>query len=331
MLVIPYLFIPVNWQKQITSSINAGDPEGTATFSAKYFLKHFRALGDYWFDWNFVGYPTQLPVTLLAVFGLFLLIRNTQSKGTGDQDRHSALLSRWVLGIGLLGVVGLFLPQLFYYMGNTKEPWGHRFAISYAPAVAFLAAYGLWVLFKFTKKGLFIPGVAVVLMFIGTSHAARNPLGKTLVLFREYKEFLHFVRQQPRTGTLIVADRPGMYVVHGYGAISFETLRGQVDEWKSSMERRLYTNVIAEQQIFYDSSKPPFPALPEGFTADTLYEFQNDSEYFMRFSRLKVAEDLSAIRFPKGRGTKSSEENSLKDLTDAQFDLRPIPHFQSPR
>ncbi len=329
MLVIPYLFIPVNWQKQITSSINAGDPDGTVTFSAKYFLKHLKDLGQYWFDWNFVGYPTQLPVTLLAVFGLFLMIRTT--RGKGDLDQNSVVLNRWILGLGLIGAVGLLVPQLSYYLGSPKEPAGHRVAISYAPAVAFLAAYGLWMLFRLTKNGLFIPGAAVVLMFIGTSHAARNPLGKTLVLFREYKQFLHFVRQQPRTGTLIVADRPGMYVVHGYGAISFETLRGQVDDWKSSMERRLYTNVIAEQQIFYDSSKPPFPALPEGFNAETLYEFQNDSEYFMRFSRLKVAEELSPKRSPKAKGPKSSEDTSLKDLSDGEYDLRPIPHFQSPR
>jgi hypothetical protein len=329
MLVIPYLFIPVNWQKQITSSINAGDPEGTVTFSAKFFVKHFRALGEYWFDWKFVGYPTQLPVTLFACFGLFLLIRNAQSKVT--EDKNSAVLSRWVLGLGILGVVGLLVPQLSYYMGSPKEAAGHRVAISYAPAVAFLAAYGLWVLFKFTKKGLFIPGVAVVFMFVGISHAARNPLGKTLVLFREYKEFLHFVLQQPKTGTLIVADRPGMFVVHGYGAISFETLRGQVDDWKSSMTRKLYTNVIVEQQIFYDSNKPPFPELPAGFNGEPLFEFQNDSEYFMRFSRLNVVEDLTPQGSAKPKGLKSSEETLLKELSDKEYDFRPTPHFQTPR
>lgn len=331
MLVIPYLFIPVNWQKQITSSVNAGDPLGTVTFSLKNLVKHTTAWIEYWFDWKFVGYPTQLPLTLLACLGLGLAFKKAFEQSSINSEVRA--LSRWVLFLGFLGVFGLLVPQLSYYMGSPKEPAGHRVAISYAPAAAFLAAYALWVLFNITRKGLFIPGFAVVLIFIGTSHAARNPLGKTLVLFREYKEFLNFVKKQPRTGTLVVADRPGMFVVHGYGAISFETLRNQAAEWKSSMERRLYTNVIIEQQIYYDTNKPAFPELPEGFGTETLFEFQNDSEYFMRYSRLIPHTETQMPILGINPGNLKSRTKNLPHQGHGGSDraFEPMPHGQGIR
>lgn len=285
LLLVPFLFIPLNWQKHITSSINGGDPEGTITFSVSYFWKHFVKFLNFWFDWQRLSYPSNLAITITSLIGVGLLVHRVLKK----QNRDISL--QWALLIGGMSAVAIILAQLCYYMGDVTEPAMQRFAIAYAPAVAFAAAYFFWQSYYWTRKSWILPGCLLIIFFLGMSIAGRNPLGKTLVLFREYKSMLAFVTQFPHQGTLIVAGRPGMFTVHGYGAISRETFENRAKEWKSNIERKLFTNVIIEEFIYYDQEKNPRQPLPPEFETETLYEYQNDAEYYVRFSRIHPKKD----------------------------------------
>jgi 4-amino-4-deoxy-L-arabinose transferase-like glycosyltransferase len=285
LLIIPYLFVPLNWQKHITSSINGGDPEGTMTFSLTYFSKHLIKFFNFWFDWRRLEQPSNLPITLAAIMGFFLL---TYGAIRSIKTKQSNRILNWTLFLSFVSMALIIGAQLCYYMGDVTEPAMQRFTIAYAPALAFASAYFFWRCYHGTKKSLFIPGILLVIFFLGMSIAGRNPLGKTLVLFREYKAMLHFVQKFPQAGTLILSGRPGMFTVHGYGAISHDTFKNRAKEWQNNMERKLFTNVIMEEFIYYDQQKNPREPLPPEFESETLYEYQNDAEYYIRFSRVHV-------------------------------------------
>jgi hypothetical protein len=304
----------------MTSALNGGDPEDTVAFSAKFFFKHLKAFFHYWFDFKLRGYPTNLGISIFAIFGLALLtVKAVNQEGPNRQ------LTRWALGLGGLAILPFLVIHLSYYNGDLREqPAMHRIGLSYAPACAFLAAYFLWRFFHWTNRGLFAPGVLFLLLLLGLSTASRNPLGRTLVLFREYKEFLSFLDQHPPRGTLLVADRPGMFTVHGYGAIGFETFSKNANEWRSNLERHLYQQILVEQQVFYDKTKPPTPAIPDGFTLETLHEFQNDSEYFIRYSKLIPAPAIVEEPAPHKthRSKKSSQPESSPHGEGGAFPLK---------
>ena len=241
-------------------------------------------------DWKQAAYPSNLAITAAAVAGAMILAINVfKNRKKMDDHRHHTL--RWALALSVLAAACIIGAQLCYYMGDIAEPAMQRFAIAYAPAIAFPAAYFFWRCYLWTRQSLFIPGCLVIVFFLGMSIAGRNPLGKTLVLFREYKSFLNFVQQFPVPGTLVVTGRPGMFTVHGYGAISHETFTNRAKEWKTNMERKLFTNVVMEEFIHYDQVKNPRQELPPEFHTETLYEYQNDAEYYVRFSRILVKDD----------------------------------------
>lgn len=281
--LIPLLVIPLIWQKRLTSPLNDGDPKTTVIFGFQHLVKNLKYFGEYLVDPRGQGYPMAPGFSLMAIAGLGLLGVGLYKRRDGDRRLLTALVG------GLM--VLIIAVQLSYYLGDPRQAAAQRIGITYSGMIACLAALAFARLAQIKPLGGLAWAVAFALTFNGLARAAANDGGKALLLFREYKTTLDFVQKFPRIGTLVVADRPGLFTVHLYGAISDERLGKNVDDIKSGMKRKLYTNVLMEQKIFYNEKEPAKPAMPAGFTGESLYEYQNDSRYFVRISRLSpVAE-----------------------------------------
>ncbi len=285
---IPLLVIPLNWQRHLTSALNDGDPTSTVLFSGKHLLHHLPYLGEFLFDPKQNSYPTSPALSVLAAIGLGLVLHQIWRRPTPGARRAVGLLAMTFLAIVAV--------QLSYYLGDPRQAAAQRITITYSALIALLGGWTLHKLGRYSRfrGAAWIAGAA--LLITGLTRTATNEQGKSLLLFREYKATLAFVQTQPQLGTLMISDRPGMFAVHRYGSVSFDRFNKNSADLLSAMRRRLYTNVLVEQKIYYDKPNEPKPALKVDAESVPVFEYQNDSRYFVRVSRLTAKPDVAEFR-----------------------------------
>lgn len=279
--LIPLLVVPLNWQKALTSALNDGDSKSTVIFGVQHLTKNAQFFCEYLFDPKGKSYPMAPGFSIAAALGLAMLGWDLYKR----KNAQKRLLTALAGGVLVL----IIMVQLSYYLGDPRQAAAQRIGITYSGAIAALGALAFCRLAEVKRLGGLAWGLAVALTVNGFARAAANDQGKSLLLYREYKTTLAFVEKFSRVGTLVVADRPGMFAVHRYGAISDEKLAKNADDIKSGMKRKLYTNVLMEQKIYYSEKEPPKPPMPKEFVGETLFEYQNDSRYFVRISKLSPA------------------------------------------
>jgi len=91
-----------------------------------------------------------------------------------------------------------------------------------------------------------------------------------------------------------------MYVVHQYGAISFETANDKLGDLSSDLRRKLYQSILVEQRIYYDPKKEPEPRLKvdKGLKLEPVFELQNDADYYMRISKFVLVPEVTQVVEP---------------------------------
>ncbi len=290
MMVIPLWFIPLNWQISLTNAINPGDDPDGSPFGPHYLGKNLRRFFEFLWDPWFKGFPGSPAIATLAVIGLAFLFRHLQSGGMSLHTKRICL----IVGTGTLLIVGV---QCSYYMGDVTQVYQHRLMASHAPVLTFLALYGIVqgerkISHRYDTKWILI-AIFIVVALNGLREAQIAYQGRWLTLFREYKVSLSYLLKEPKAGTLLISDRPGMFTVHGYGAISFQTASEKMGSLAEDMRRKLYVNVLVEQQVPYSSPDKPKPdlKLAPGYSLVPVFELQNDADYYVRISKI-IAKSL---------------------------------------
>jgi hypothetical protein len=295
LLLIPFGFVPLNWQRYLTTSINPGDNPDGGAFGWQYFLPNARSLGEFIFDPFHKGFPSSPMMATVAFVGLSVFVWRGIKKSLTKSQLSMAL----VIG---LSVAGILVVQCSFYMGDVRQVFQQRFVVSYVPALSVMAVYGfLW--FEEELVGRSFRDWALWLLWSGALALAINGLrqgdiayqGRWLTLYREYKASLAYLATYPRQNTLFVSDRPGMYVVHQYGAISFETANAKLDDLTSDLRRKLYQSILVEQKIYYDSKREPEPKLKvsDKIKLEPVFELQNDADYYMRISKMVLVPEVN--------------------------------------
>ena len=317
MLIIPFWFVPLNWQMSLTHAINPGDEPDGHPFGLQYLGRNLPKFFEFlWDPWS-KGFPTSPLISTLAFIGLAMLSRQWYS---GRISVHAKMVSL-IIGLGTLLIL---VVQCAFYMGDVTQVYQHRFMVSHAPALTLLALYGLvqferQISLHYDIKWMLIAFFTVTALN-GLREAQIAYQGRWLTLFREYKASLNYLLKEPKAGTLFISDRPGMFIVHGYGAIGFGTAHEKMESLAEDMRRKLYVNVLVEQQIPYsspDKAKPDLKLAP-GYSLVPVFELQNDAEYYMRLSKI-VAKSLPEAPpaeppvAPHGKGKLGKTPQKAKD------------------
>lgn len=310
--VIPLLFLPVIWQRVAMGSNGLGTiPGDAAFFSVAYLWRNVLHALEVFVNPAWRDYPTSPLVFALFLAGGALLVKDWLS------EKSSARVHPGFVGLVAMGLVGIAGAQLLYSWGDFRHPAAIRFASVYLPAMCLVAAYPLYRLWE--KPGMAAPlsVLLVGLLAHGLATASKNDHGNTLTLFREYKRNLEFLKPYPKDGMLIIADRPGMYVAHEYGAVNSSYANKNADKVLESLKRHLYTEVLVIQHVLY-KTRQAAPALNPKFVLTPVFEYQNGGEDFVRISRVVAPSEgaLPATAQPSssGSGTKirlSSPKNVL--------------------
>lgn len=312
MLLVPLGFVPLNWQRALTSSINPGDePEG-APFGISYLSKNLQFFGEFLWDPRSKGFPSSPFLVTLAVFGFVFFVAAWRAGRFSTLTKQMA----WIMGLGSLAIV---IVQCSYYMGDIRQVYQHRLAASHAPVLALLGVYGVatlqekWTHESWWKWGLW--SLLIASSVGGLRQAQIAYQGRWLTLFREYKASLGFLLKEPRQGTLLISERPGMFTVHQYGAISFETAERKKESLASDIRRRLYRTVLVEQQVPYAHPDRPTPALKlmPGLGLEPVFELQNDAGYFVRISKIvERPDEVKTDSPPPGPSPERAREKRKK-------------------
>lgn len=318
LFVVPALLIPYCWQRALHAlahEVDASKP----VFSPRYLGPNLKQFYRYAFDRGSSDFPMNHWIACLAAGGLVLLLTYLLQRSRSNRERIA-------LGLGIAGVLLVFLTHMSCWVVDFRTVAVQRYATSYAAGLALLAAWPLWRLSQIPAIGRAIAlSLAAFVVMHGLAKAGHNTQGRWLTLYREYKMNLAFLSQQPKEGTTFIADRPGMYAVHEYGAMSFESANKNPKGVLDGIRRKLTPRVFVEQRYYYNRLSKPEPKLSDKLKTEPVLEYQNDANYYVRISRVLLPDDDTTSesetgkkdgKGKKGTGSASQTETATDSKTE---------------
>jgi hypothetical protein len=289
-LLRPYAFIyaltpaylsPRIWQAALRGSVPTQDP-GVTPISLENFLHNVR---EYFqpvlSPLNVSGAHAGVVIALGLVGGvLWLLPRRRDLLAPDWKDPHrrfAAFVGAWML----LQVIVVFS----YAWGRAQAPSAARLVIAVDTFFSFLAAWAVTVSLRRWRPFVAVLIAAAVVAIhvpIASQHRFLNRLTQT----RETATAWRFFDSLHEKRILIVTDRPDLFTIMEYGAMSFETAR-QDPFIFDAFDRHLFYDIYVVQQIRL-STNSPLPGYDIWPTRrlETMLEYQNDADVLIRISRL---------------------------------------------
>lgn len=276
-----FLMLPRIWQSMIWSTVSDIQfrPDEALPFNGQHFLDHNRLFfqGLFRFDY-FLPYANLVILTgLLGLVVLFLSNRPASS----PERRHLLIISGTC-------VVSLWIIVTSYSWGDLTHPASARFGVLFVLVLSFFAAWLLNLISLFRSRPSLMLSLCGLLLALYHPVSMENRFLNALILTREYRIELDFLRKMGHTQLLIIAPRPGQFTVHQYGAVDFNHANANKDQLLNELRRHLYRDIYVFQEIEYKTGEPI-----KDHQLDTLYrlkpelEIQNTAESFLRFSRVE--------------------------------------------
>lgn len=289
-LLAPYAFVyaltpaylaPRLWQAVLRGSLPDQDPGAVAISVQNFFnnaREYFRPvlapLGSY---------PSHAGLVIaLGLVGCVVWLASRRREllspdWKSPQLRFAAVVGAWML----LQVIIVFA----YVWGRAQSPSAARLLIAIDTFFSFAAAWLLTVALR-RWRPLVAVLLAVGILTIHVPIAAQHRMLNRLTQTRESATVWRFFESLHEKRILIVADRPDLYTIMDYGAMSFEAAR-QDPVIFDAFARHLFYDIYVVQQIALSTGSPrPGYELWPTHRFDTMLEFQNDADVLIRISRL---------------------------------------------
>ena len=98
---------------------------------------------------------------------------------------------------------------------------------------------------------------------------------------------LALLEKYPELSTLIVADRPGLYVALGRSAVSFQTATARAPEFQRNLASGLFADILViEHRRGPGRGTPVTPALPESYHLERQLVFLDSGDERVEVSRV---------------------------------------------
>jgi hypothetical protein len=259
-LLLPPLFLPALWQKSIlgVAGTEGSQPElvGRAVFSGANVVPNLKSALSFFFGLD--SYPTARLIVLLGCVGAILAVCRVH--------RCRSNLT-WAL-LAAISVAILGGTHLLFAMGDLRTPYNMRLGLLYVGPIALSAAYP-FTLVRHPFGGALGVVCAVATCLVYLPVAVSNAFGGRLLLSQEYEQNLAILAKYPRKTTLVITDRPGMYVAQQLSAVGRRAL---VPASFAALSPH-YEHVLAIQQVDRAAGRaePELPA-PDEWRMITQYE-----------------------------------------------------------
>jgi hypothetical protein len=259
--IIPLLIVPIIWQRRIF--LNAAEPVRMSSnlletsghgFHLQSFLTNL-SKNIFTFSGIDPNYGFILIVSILSIFGAYLLIKETLTKSgeMTSQTRHVVLT-------GITMFILLFLIFSFYQWGNFNWPVSNRMAIIFLPFFVFASIHCFYRIFGKTqintKIFLFVFWSLNLIYF--WPYASTQKIVHTLELTCEYNQVLNYLDHHYDRRTekiLLISDRPSLYFIHGYGSINFAHANSRLAEL-NGYSSSYYDRILVLQRCSTETEAP---------------------------------------------------------------------------
>ncbi len=290
-LLRPYAFIyaltpaylsPRIWQAALRGSVPPQDP-GVTPFSFENFFNNAREyfapvlspLKDH------APHAGMVIALGLIGCGLWLRSRRRDLLAPDWKDPHlkfAAFVGGWML----LQMIVVFS----YAWGHAQAPSAARLVIAIDTFFSFLAAWALTVSLRRWRPMVSVLIAAAVLAVhvpIASQHRMLNRLTQT----RETATAWRFFESLHEKRILIVTDRPDLFTIMEYGAMTFDSARQDAFIF-DAFARHLFYDIYVVQQIRLSTNSPlpGYDIWPER-RLETMLQYQNDADVLIRISRLE--------------------------------------------
>ncbi len=173
-----------------------------------------------------------------------------------------------------------------YAWGRAQAPSAARLVIAVDTFFSFFAAWALTAgLRRWRRLAPVLIAAAIVAMHvpIASQHRFLNRLTQT----RETATAWRFFDSLHEKRILIVTDRPDLFTIMDYGAMSFEAARQDAFIFQA-LARRLFYDIYVVQQIRLSTNSllPGYELWPQR-KLQTMLEYENDADVLIRISRLE--------------------------------------------
>jgi len=289
-LLRPYAFIyaltpaylaPRVWQAVLRGSVPDQEPGAIALSVANFFNNAREYFKPVLSPLN--NYPAHagMVIALGLVGCVAWLVSHRRELWAPDwkapQSRFAAFVAAWML----LQVVVVFS----YVWGRAQAPSAARLVIAIDTFFSFFAAWALTVALRRWRPFVAVL-VAAAILVIHLPIAGQQRMLNRLTQTRETATAWRFFESLHEKRILIVTDRPDLFTIMDYGAMSFEAAR-QDPFLFEAFARHLFYDIYVVQQIKL-STNSPLPGYDIWPTRrlETTLEYQNDADVLIRISRL---------------------------------------------
>ena len=318
-IIWPLLFLPIAVQRLLkTSKKDYQVYDDKSVFSSDFLIEHAQTAVDY-FMASDPRYGSIALVTVLALGGLIF--------GGGKLALNWRQTPLTIRGVAVAGGIayGLLCVAIFsYYWGDLTAAFTIRLGIIFLPLLIVLAlvfvnmffvkmvfmnvpfirgAFMNWPFVKevvvkemFVNKSAetnaraqhFVVIAAIGLILFYWPGAGKNESTSQLTLYRQYKTVLNYLEvHYPDRNIAIIADRPGLYTPHRWGAVSFSYGNKHKKRLTNDLKRKLYQEILVLQSIRYGKDLPlRKQALDPYYKTEMLYESQYSATKKLRLSRV---------------------------------------------
>jgi hypothetical protein len=172
-----------------------------------------------------------------------------------------------------------------YAWGRAQAPSAARLVIAIDTFFSFFAAWALTVSLRRWRAFVSVL-VAAAVLTINVPVAAQHRMLNRLTQTRETATAWRFFESLHEKRILIVTDRPDLFTIMEYGAMTFETAR-QDRFIFDAFARHLFYDIYIVQQIRLSTNSPlpGYDIWPER-RLETMLQYQNDADVLIRISRL---------------------------------------------
>ena len=277
----PAFLSPRIWQAALRGSVPDQEP-GVAPVSLANLLdnvrEYFRPVLS-----PLNGYPAHAGMVIaLGLVGCALWLwshrRGWRAPDWKDPRLRSAV---FVVAWTLLQAIVVFS----YVWGRAQAPSAARLVIAVDTFFSFFAAWALSVsLRRWQPLATVLVAAAILAMHvpIATQHRFLNRLTQT----RESATAWRFFDSLHERRILIISDRPELFTIMDYGAMSFEAARKDPFIFEA-FARHLFYDVYVVQQVKLSTGSPlPGYEIWPQRRLETMLEYQNDADVLIRISRL---------------------------------------------
>lgn len=276
----PAYLLPRIWQAILLGNVPEQEPH-TITFSSQNFLhnasEYFKPV------FSPLAYPAHSGILIaLGIVGgvhwsYWLLGRVRARDWSSPKTRLSLLVAAWVC----LQAVICFS----YFWGQAQYPSSARLVIALDTFLSFAAAWTVTLIVRLFRA--FVPVLlAIAVLVFELPIASQHRLLSRLTQTRESAATWGFFERLGEKRILIVSDRPNLFTIMDYGALSFDAARSD-PYLLTAFARHLFQDVYVIQQIEISSNEPlPGYAIWPTRKLEPMLEFQNDANVLVRVSRL---------------------------------------------